>query len=447
MYSLWSDTVNMPTFQTLQGDVKTDVLIIGGGITGILCAYMLQQAGVDYMLVETDTICSGISKNTTAKITTQHGLIYHKLLKRFGIEKTQMYLAANQTALEQYRQLCRLTDCDFESKDNFVYALHSAKNLEKEMSALEKISFPAEFTARLPLPFSVAGAIKFKDQAQFHPLKFLAGISVGLNLCEHTKVQELKETSHAQTPGASKKQVAVTNHGTITADKIIVATHFPLLNKHGMYFMKMYQHRSYVLALRNAADVAGMYVDEAQTGLSFRNAGNLLLLGGGAHRTGKHGGNWTELSDFAGKYYPNAIEQYRWATQDCMPLDDIPYIGQYSKNTPDLYVATGFHKWGMTSAMTAASLLCDMVQEKENPYAPVFNPSRTMLRPQLFVNAFEATVNLLTPTMKRCPHLGCALKWNPVEHTWDCPCHGSRFTKEGELIDNPATDDLKYRNK
>ena len=186
-----------------------------------------------------------------------------------------------------------------------------------------------------------------------------------------------------------------------------------------------------------------MYLDEAQTGMSFRNYENLLLIGGGDHRTGKKGGGWQELQDFALRYYPQAKEQYRWAAQDCMSLDGVPYIGPYSASTTDLYVATGFNKWGMTTSMVSAMILTDLVQGKRNPYAEVFSPSRSILHPQLAVNGFEAVVNLLTPTTKRCPHLGCALKWNPVEHTWDCPCHGSRFTEDGKLIDNPATGNLK----
>ena len=156
--------------------------------------------------------------------------------------------------------------------------------------------------------------------------------------------------------------------------------------------------------------------------------------------------NWKEISEFATAHYPDAQARYYWATQDCMTLDEVPYIGAYSKRTENLYVATGFNKWGMTSAMTAAMLLRDMITKKECSYAPVFSSSRTMLRTQLFMNAFEATTNLLTPTTKRCPHLGCALKWNPQERSWDCPCHGSRFTENGELIDNPATDDLRRPN-
>ena len=431
MKSLWEQTWERTDFAPLEGDTNTDVLIIGGGMAGILCAYLLHHAGVPYMLAEAETVCSGITKNTTAKITSQHGLIYDKLIRKFGVEGAKGYFSANEAAVQKYRELCRHTDCVFEEKSAYVYSLDNRQKIERELAALEKPGFHGEWSDRLPLPFSVAGAIKFPNQAQFHPLKFVSAISKGLHIHEHTPVRELVGTT------------AVTDRGKITAKQIIVATHFPFLNKHGSYFLKLYQHRSYVIALENAPDVDGMYVDESQTGMSFRNYKNLLLVGGGDHRTGKQGGAWRELRDFAGRHYPHATEKYHWATQDCMSLDGIPYIGPYSASTTDLYVATGFNKWGMTSSMVSAMILSDLVQGKESPYGEVFSPSRTILHPQLAVNGFEAVLGLLTPTAKRCPHLGCALKWNPQEHSWDCPCHGSRFTEEGKLIDNPATGDLK----
>lgn len=431
MYSLWSETVTFPSFEALNKNIKTDVLIIGGGITGILTAHYLQQAGVNYILVEADTICSGITKNTTAKITSQHGLIYHKIAKKYGIDAAGLYLEANEAALWEYKKLSKEFLCDFVNETNYVYTLTRPDKLEQELDTLKKLRFPAEFAESLPLPFPTAGAVAFPNQAKFHPLKFLAELAKPLHIYEHTKVQELVDT------------LAVTNHGKIQADKIIVTTHFPFLNKHGGYFLKLYQHRSYVLALKDAPKPKGMYVDDADKGLSFRTHQNLLLLGGGGHRTGKQGGNYNELRCFADKHFPDAKEVYHWATQDCMTLDDMPYIGQYSKHTPNLFVATGYNKWGMTSAMVAALLLRDLITGKKTPYADVFSPSRSIWHPKLFLNGLESSVNLLTPTRKRCPHLGCALKWNKAEHTWDCPCHGSRFTRKGELIDNPATDDLK----
>lgn len=433
MDSVWKKTSGIPGFESLKKDVKTDVLVIGGGLAGVLCAYMLERAGIACILAEAENVCSGITKNTTAKITSQHGLIYDKLIREFDEETARLYLRANEEALSQYRALCQNIDCDFEEKDSYVYSLDNCVKIEKELAALEKTGFHAQFTDRLPLPFSIAGAVKFPRQAQFNPLKFVSGITKGLQIYEHTPVRELIGTT------------AVTDHGKITADKIIITTHFPFLNKHGSYFLKMYQHRSYVLALEGAPDLNGMYVDEAQTGMSFRNYKNLLFIGGGAHRTGKKGGNFTELENFSRQHYPEAKIKYRWAAQDCMTLDGIPYIGRYSGRTENLYAATGFNKWGMTSAMVSAILLCGMVQGKKSPYTRIFSPSRSLFRPQLAVNAFEATVNLLTPTAPRCPHLGCALKWNPAEHSWDCPCHGSRFTEKGKLIDNPATGNLKFK--
>ncbi|MBQ4136750.1 MAG: FAD-dependent oxidoreductase [Clostridia bacterium] len=429
MESLWLKGASKVRFDELAGNRSTDVLVIGGGIAGILCAYKLKNAGVDCMLVEADKICGGITQNTTAKITLAHGLIYDKLIRRLGKDAARRYLEAQVRACDEYARICANIDCDYEKRDSYVYSLDKRKKIEKEIAALNSLGIRAELSEARELPFAVSGAVRVKEQAQFHPLKFLYAIAKDLPIYEHTKVTELKP------------YVARTNHGEIRYKKLIIATHFPMLNKHGLYPLKLYQHRSYVLALKGAQAVDGMYVDESDTGLSFRSYGELLLLGGGSHRTGKSGGCWNELEEFAKKYYKNAEIVGRWATQDCMTLDRVPYIGKYASSTPDVFVATGFNKWGMTSSMVASDILCDLVRGKRNPYAEVFSPSRSMFYPQLAVNAFESAVGLLTPTAPRCPHLGCALKYNREEHSWDCPCHGSRFTESGELINNPATDD------
>ena len=431
--SVWADAAALPAFPHLEHDTTTDVLIIGGGMAGLLCAYAMAQANIDCLLIEADTICSGISRNTTAKLTSQHGLIYDKLIREFGVEAAGMYWRANEAALERYRQLAGTIPCDFETKDAFVYSVDAAGKLEREMRALERIGARAQYRDRLPLPIPTAGGIRFEGQAQFHPLKFLAAITQDLPIREHTRVTELRGYE------------AVTEQGTVTADKIIVATHFPFLNKHGLYFLKLYQSRSYVLALERAADPDGMYLDASGKGLSLRTAGGYLLLGGGSHRTGKKSEGWNGLRQTARRYWPGSVEKYHWAAQDCMSLDGAPYIGLYSRATPRLYVASGFNKWGMTGSMVAARLLTQRVLGQPSPYAPVFDTGRTLLRPQLAVNGLESTVNLLTPTAPRCPHLGCALKWNRAEHSWDCPCHGSRFTQSGRVLNNPANGDMEKR--
>ena len=429
MESIWSRTVKFPQFEQLNGDYHTDVLVIGGGIAGLLCGYMLNNSGINCAIIASGKICNGVTQNTTAKIAVQHGLLYHKLISKYGLEKAQLYFQAQNRALEMYRALSNTIDCNFEESDAFVYSRNSRIEIESEANALRKIGCPAVFAEDVHLPFRIKGAVCVPKQAQFHPLKFLNAIAKDLPIFEDTRVLEVK-------PGE-----VITNNGRIKAEKIIVATHFPFLNKYGLYFMKLYQHRSYVLALKDAPDVKGMYVDASLKGLSFRNANGLLLLGGGGHRTGKKGGNWIELSEFARTHYPGAQEVARWAAQDCMSLDGIPYIGQYSKMTPNVYVATGFNKWGMTNAMVSAMVLTDLITGKENAYSQVFSPSRRILHPQLAGNLAESLIGLLTPTVPRCPHLGCALKYNRYEHSWDCPCHGSRFTEDGKVIDNPANGD------
>lgn len=426
--SLWSATVKLPEFSHLEENLSTEVLIVGGGIAGILCAYMLAQAGVDYVLVEAKTICSGMTENTTAKLTIQHGLLYHKLIQKFGLEKARMYLEANQDALQEYERLCQDMDCDFEKKDSFVYSMNKPELLNQEIEAMRKLGLPAQRVYELPLPFQTAGAVMLPEQAQFHPLKFVQGLlkQYRMKIYEHTMVKQIQGTK------------AYTDYGTITAQKIVIATHFPFINRHGSYFLKMYQNRSYVAAFQNVPDLHGIYVDADERGLSFRNYGNLLFIGGGAHRTGGQGGGWMELQTFAQQHYPDAKLEFCWAAQDCMTLDEVPYIGRYSLMTPNLYVATGFNKWGMTTSMAAAKLLTDLILERKSPYEAVFSPSRTMLRRQLFVNMGEAAKNLAAPTVPRCTHLGCALQWNAAEHSWDCPCHGSRFDEDGNLINNPA---------
>lgn len=424
--SVWDESVSLPHFPALKKSTKTDVLIIGGGITGILTAYFLKSQGVDCILVEKGRICSGTTHNTTGKITYGHGLIYDKIIKSHGLEIAKGYLLANKAALEKYAELTEGIDCDFEYRDNYVYSKDDRQKIEKEVSALEKLGERAEFCESLKIPVKTVGGVKLPGQAQFNPLKFLAHIAKDLKIYENTFVREMV------------KNIACTDKAKIFADKVIVTTHFPFINKHGSYFLKLYQHRSYVIGLEGAGDVHGMYVDEDKTGLSFRNYGTYLLLGGGGHRTGKSGGNWGELRDFAKAHYPEASERFFWAAQDCMSLDGMPYIGKYSSRTQKLYTASGFNKWGMTGAMVSAMLLCDEVCGKKNEYVHVFDPSRSILHPQLIVNGFETTKNLLTPTTKRCPHLGCALKYNRVEHSWDCQCHGSRLTENGKVLDNPA---------
>lgn len=426
--SIWLDGLNINNSPSLDGDKKCDVLVVGGGIAGILTAYFLKKEGVDCILVEAKKIGMGITKDTTAQISAQYEETY-MTLKEESAEKAKLFLKANLWAVEKYRELAKNIDCDFENKASYVYSVNDYALIEKEVETAISLGYTPEIVKTLPLPMPIAGAYKFANQAQFNPLKFISEISKDLTVYENTFVKEIKNN------------IAVTDKGSIKANKIVIATHFPFINTSGFYFVKMYQNRSYVIAIDNAPNLDGMYVEHTANGKYFRNYKNYLLIGGGDHRTGKKGGNFTEIREFAKQYYPDSHEKYYWATQDCITLDGMPYIGQYSKSLPHVYVTTGFNESGMTSAIIGARVLTEMITGQQSEFAEVFAPCRSALKKQLFVNLGETFFNFLCPTDKRCPHLGCALKWNKVEHTWDCACHGSRFEESGKLIDNPAMKD------
>ncbi|MGM9521683.1 MAG: FAD-dependent oxidoreductase [Oscillospiraceae bacterium] len=431
MDTLWTDGTTQKSFPSLCGDADTDVLIIGGGMAGILCTYFLARAGVKCMLVEADKIGHGSTKGTTAVISAQHSTLYSQLIDSFSRDVAKGYLEANLEAVKQFRSLSEKFDCDFEERPSIIYSTHNEQQMRREANAVNSLGFPAKFTKEVPLGLKAAGAVIFPDMAQFHPLKFINSISDCLDIYENTRVTEIS----GNTASVGKYK--------IHAKKIIVATNFPFINRQGLYFLKLYQQRSYVIAVKNAPQIGCTIEELSQTGLYFRNYRDVLIVGGGGSRTGKKNSGYEPVERFISKNLPDAKEVCRWANQDCMSLDGIPYIGSYSAGSEDIYTATGFNAWGMTSSMAAARILSDTILGKGNIYGNIFAPNRGLMRPQAAANAGAAVLNLLTPTVPRCPHMGCALKKNVCEGTWDCPCHGSRFNKDGGLINGPAQRNAK----
>ena len=477
MESIWSQTCRLRRREALPGDLQTDIAVIGAGMAGVLIASALQEAGRRVIVLEAKRIAGGQTRNTTAKLTCQHGLLYEKLIRTLGEEKARQYAQANAAALMEYQRIIadRNIDCELEQRDAWVCGSNAAQ-LRKEVEAAAALGLPATFVEETRLPFPTAGAVRFADQAQFHPLKFLQAISEPLTIYENTSVQSVEEDQ------------IVTTRGRVQAEQIVFACHFPFVNFPGMYFARMHQDRSYVIALENAAPMNGMWIGAEQGSYSFRNYGPLLLLGGGGHRCGENstGGRYQELRQKAAQWYPGSREVAHWSAQDCITADSVPYIGPYAASRPNWFVATGFRKWGMTSSMVAAMLLRDRICGRENPWAEVFDPARfdekTLtglaresgqaikgLAKQLFQIPAEAAKELppghggvvfwkgkklgvykdesggLWPVDIHCPHLGCQLEWNPDEHSWDCPCHGSRFDYRGKLISGPAQEDLAHR--
>lgn len=477
--SIWEKDASFETRSQWQGEGTAEAVIIGAGITGILTAHMLKKKGVDCILLEGSRTASGQSRNTTAKITSLHGLLYDQLIKDFGKEKAALYAKANEEAISHYESLIKeeSISCHFEKLPAFVYTTEDSSSIEKEVDAARECGISAEFTDKVNLPFSVKGAVRFPDQAQFNPLEFLSALAKPLTIYENSRVTGIE------------KDTVITKEGKIKAKHIIMTSHYPFLLTPGYYFARMHQERSYCLALKTPYPLDGTYKEDKKEGISFRRYEDLLILGGSGHRTGenKTGGQYKALRALAEQYFPGALETCCWSAQDCQTLDGIPYIGHFSEQTPNWYVATGFGKWGMSTAMAAAEILSDLVTGKENPYEEVFTPQRFKLSASigsLLNETKHSAVGLVLKKLKpvpsdlsclepetgkvveldgekvgvykdkhgviyavdpKCTHLGCQLEWNEEEQTWDCPCHGSRFDYDGKLLDEPADESIIRR--
>lgn len=475
--SLWSQSVEIPARERLEKDLRVEAAVIGAGMAGVLIADRLKARGIETVVLEANRIGSGQTRNTTAKITSQHDVLYDALIRKFGRDKARQYAQANEQAIRAYKELIgeRGVKCDFCEGPAFLYSQAAAQPMRQEAEAAASLGIAARFTSETELPFSVAGAVRFENQARFHPLKFLKAVSEGLDIYEHTPVASV-----------DGNQIR-TENATVTARHIIFAAHFPFVNVPGWYFMRMHQERSYVLALQCDWKPRGMYYGVDNDGLSFREAEGLLLMGGQNHRTGENsqGGCYQKLSSRARELFGDCREAARWSAQDCVTLDGVPYIGRFSASEPRWYVATGFGKWGMTSSMVAAMLIAGEITGEPPEWAEVFSPARFQLSaaaqslatetvqtlkgrsrelfsiPQTTLDALPAGHGGIVEAKGRkagvykdetgqchvvnphCPHLGCQLEWNPDEKSWDCPCHGSRFSYDGALLDGPAQTDLE----
>lgn len=471
MESIWTQNVTPPTFPSLPENITADAAVIGGGICGILTAYFLQKEGLNVVILEANTLCSGQTHLTTAKITYQHGLFYHNLIKEQGFTQAKCYADANRQAISMYESLVgeHSIPCFFEKLPSYLYSANTqgTEILAKEKAALLSLGLDCQMHKQGNFT-----ALSVPGQAQFHPLLFLYGLSSGLQIYEHTKVLRVKG------------HVIDTEKYTVTADKIIFACHYPFPILPGAYFLKMHQERSYAIAVKTAQmPPPGMYYGIDERTPSIRSFQDTVIIGGQGHRTGKNetAFRYQTLRTIAAEYFPEATTIREWSAQDCISVDKLPYIGQFSPAEPDWYIATGFHKWGMSLSMVSALLLTDQICGRTSPYTELFSPKRhwsssawktfsqeikqasISLSKSAFapgakidcgllppgegciaringkkVGVYRDEDNLLHFVSPRCPHLGCQLAWNPEEKTWDCPCHGSRFHATGELIDGPA---------
>lgn len=497
--SLWIADSEETDYPTLEKDETADVCVIGGGIVGAVTAYLLTNKGLNVIVLEKDKICMGVTANSTAKLTSQHGLFYKYLEKEYGLNFAKSYLESNEQGIQLAEEIIKKENinCDFEKKDAYVFAtnISEIEKVKQEIDILNKIGFNAEYIENIKIPAeNVIGSIKFKNQAQFNARKYTIQLFDRISqnrgkIFENSKVEKIEKIG--------EKYAIRSGRNKVIAKNVVISTHYPIKNFPGIYFSKMYQDKTYAIAVdigeeENENIIDGMYIQSCEPVISFRtakyNGKNLLIVAGSGHKTGqtnvKIEDNFINLENYVKKYYPKAKVMFKWSTEDCVTLDKIPYIGKFSNFLPNIYVATGFKKWGMTTAHVAAKIISDLILKKESKYANIYTATR--LEPIRNIKEFgnilkESTNSLFLNKIKPayaiyddiklgeggvvdingkkvgiykrddgkvfavkpyCGHLGCLVSWNNLEKTWDCPCHGSRYDYMGNIITEPTVNNL-----
>ncbi|SFP45394.1 FAD-dependent oxidoreductase [Salibacterium halotolerans] len=493
--SYWRETIDIPSFGKLEEDTAADVVVVGGGITGLTTASLLVKEGLDVVVLEADRLLNGTTGHTTAKITAQHGLIYDELIHHMGKTKARLYYESQNEALQFIKQNMekQQISCDFHTETAYLYAEsdQDARRLKKEYEACQTLHIPVDTLDTIPLPLQVKSALSMPEQARFHPLQYVKHliqdiVKHGGRIYEDTTAVNIAREKH-------KESVRTENDCRVTVDSVVCCSHFPFYEGTGFYSGRMHADRSYVLAVQTGSPYpGGMYLSAGSPVRSLRSASmngqEMVLIGGENHKSGQ-GRNTLEhyraLQQFAGSLFDKAEILYRWSAQDLTTMDKVPYIGEVTTSRPDVYIATGFNKWGMTNSTCAALLLKDLVLKKENPYSELYTPARFHADPSIkhfFKENMDVAKHLIKGKLEMprasvkelesgdaavfmadgqrkgayrdkngelyivdttCTHLGCEVEWNHGDRTWDCPCHGSRFSCTGEVIEGPAEKPLQ----
>lgn len=493
MESLWikttKDEINL---KSLESDEETEVCVIGAGLFGLTTAYYLTQCGKKVVVLEKDGIGKKVSGNTTGKITSQHELFYTHLVEDYGEEYAKKYLKANEQAIRNIQQIIdrEKIECEFSTQKSYVYTTKQDEviEIEKEVEIVNKLGKDAKFVTNIELSLKIKGAIEFDGQAQFHPRKYMLGLANAI--LKQNKIYNYTTVTDVEKDGDNYK--IYTDKGNIKAKYVVLATHFPTINMPGFYFLKMYQSTSYLIAIEtNSKLPQGMYINIREPVYSFRKANyngkEILLIGGAGHKTGEpipEESHYEQLEKKAKEMYSDCKVLFRWNTRDCISLDKIPYVGEFSNLMKNLYVGTGFKKWGITLSNVAANIVADKIMGSINEFEDIFTATRMkpiknrwevehMLKEtvnSIALNKFKidswnvkkiengngAIIEIdgsnvgvykdingkIYAVKPNCSHLGCLLSWNNTDKTWDCPCHGSRFDYGGRNLYEPAIKDL-----
>ena len=501
MKSYWISSLNekeINKFQSLKENVDTDICIIGGGLTGLNLAYNLRKYNIKTILIEKDRICKSTSGNSTAKITSQHGLIYKYLADSKGIDFAKKYYKANEKAIGNIANIIKNEniDCDFEYQPSYVFTenISDIQKIKEEASIVNKFGGKAEYLEAKDIEISnlvktIAG-VKFENQAYFNPYKYANALA---KICSNLQIHIYEKTKAVDVIDEENGYLIKTENGCeIKTKYLIITTKYPIVNIPGFYFLKMYQSTSYGIGMKTKQKVFnGMYINSEKPTISLRMAkdkdGYILIVVGSDYKTGEEkdlSNSYTRLEKIAREIYPKGEIKYHWNTEDCITLDKIPYIGEFSKVWKNCYVATGFNKWGMTTSKIAADIIIDKIMGFENEYEKIFTATRVdpvknikevgnMVKTSmdaLVIKKLEISKEEVNQIQKGegkiveidgkkvgiykneqgeiykinpvCKHLGCELTWNNLDKTWDCPCHGSRYDYQGKLLYGPSVRDL-----
>lgn len=486
--SIWFNKVDKKNIKQLNKDLDVDVLIIGGGITGISTAYHLKESNLKICLVDQDIIGHGVSGKTTGKLTFLQELIYSKLTDEYSIEIANKYLKSQKDAIKIVEDIINKNNinCDYNRVDSYIFAdsIKDMDKIKKEKEILEKIGVSVTELNDLPISLKCYCAIKVGDTAVFHPVKYLYSlkkilIDKGIEIYERTKIIEIKKEK--------EKYVCFTENNKISAKKVVLACHYPFFIFPFVFPLKGYLERSYVSAskISDYKDISIINVGNNTKSVRYHNDGfnsYFIYLNGSHNLDGKYNVKENFNTLFKDLNNLNLVADYIWTNHDIITNDHLPYIGYLEDN---LIIGTGYNTWGMTNGSLAGKIISDLILERENEYINLFDPKRNkpmfnilsiihdiyssakpFVENKLIKNKDFYSENITFETRNgkavaiykdddnkehivynKCPHLKCSLIFNEIEKTWDCSCHGSRFNIDGKCVQGPSNYDISYKEE